>query len=65
MGAPELARTWLQKTTALHPHLSSLTSLSLSVLPSPTPQVRRLKMYKTKAIRDKKGRIIHEVRAER
>lgn len=40
-------------------------SLSLSVLPSPTPQVRRLKMYKTKAIRDKKGRIIHEVRAER
>ena len=28
-------------------------------------QVRRLKMYKTKAIRDKKGHIIHEVRVLR
>lgn len=26
-------------------------------------QVRRLNMYNTRAVRDKKGRIIHEVRS--
>jgi hypothetical protein len=25
-------------------------------------QVRRLEMYKTRAVRDKKGKILHEVR---
>lgn len=57
----------VEKSIVMHPQCVSplLASMCKSSLELTVPvacfQVRRLNMYKTRAIRDKKGKIIHEV----